>query len=72
MTDKSTCDELAEALKDCTDDLEEHVNNYYRASNKEYPDIERKFVRDMKPVRRAREVLSRYEAEKALNNARGS
>ena len=48
---------LAEALKECADDLSEYVEHYYE-STKAYPGGLRRYERDIEPVITARALLS--------------
>jgi ADP-dependent phosphofructokinase/glucokinase len=54
---------LREALKDCADSLEAHVEHEYK-SIKDYPSMKRKYEQDMEDVYRARALLkgeSKYD-----------
>ena len=49
---------LREALRDCADELEVVVEERYR-DIKDYPSEKRKYDRDIAPVLKARDLLSR-------------
>ena len=51
--------ELADALKECADDLESELNEKYTAELRLYPSQQAKYQRDMKPVLAARAALAK-------------
>lgn len=50
--------DLADALKECADDLESELNEKYTAELRLYPSQQAKYQRDMKPVLAARAALA--------------
>lgn len=53
-------EQVVEALRECADDLEAHVNAAYFDRN-QYPDYQRKWKRDMDIVVRARAALAEIQ-----------
>ena len=51
--------DLADALKECADDLESELNEKYTAELRLYPSQQAKYNRDMKPVLAARAALQK-------------
>lgn len=51
---------LRDALDECADDLESYVEHEY-VSMHDYPDIHRRYERDIEPVRKARKLLAASE-----------
>ena len=49
---------LREALKECSDDLAEMVDSFYRRDGRIHPAEQRRYDRDMEPVVRARALLA--------------
>jgi hypothetical protein len=47
---------LRAALKECAEDLEAMIEGYYSCT-KDHPAMERRYERDMEPVRKARDLL---------------
>ncbi len=54
--------EAREALKECADELESYIERAYEGC-KQYPDMVRRYERDIEPVRRARAALSPTAAQ---------
>ena len=50
-------DRLRAALRECANDLEAYVKAQYPAGSFKYPSLERKYISDMEPVRRALKLL---------------
>jgi hypothetical protein len=55
---RAEIERLREALRDCADELEVVVEERYR-DIKDYPSEKRKYDRDIAPVLKARDLLSR-------------
>jgi len=55
-------DELVEALKECSDDLEALVNHEY-IGVRDYPSMDKKYQRDMQPVEKAKAALAKAGVE---------
>ena len=57
----SAAPEMADALKECADDLEAAIsgNMMYQGTGLQYPEIRRKYDRDMEPVVAARAALAK-------------
>jgi len=55
---KSENEKLRGALKDCADDLEQYVDHCY-ANTRQYPGMERRYQRDIEPVKAARAALAK-------------
>jgi hypothetical protein len=53
-----------EVLKDCADELEAWVNQYYTPDTRTYPSEERRYQRDIAPVISARTLLAAAHKEK--------
>lgn len=60
--------EMYEALKDCADDLAAELDERYSFRSKWFVK-QRRYDRDMEPVRRARAILARIEAEASTEPA---
>jgi hypothetical protein len=52
--------EALEALRECSDELAEWVQEHYRVTL-HYPSERRRFDRDMEPVLKARAILALYQ-----------
>jgi hypothetical protein len=55
---RAEIERLREALRECADELEVVVEDRYR-NTKSYPSEKRKYDRDIAPVLKARDLLSR-------------
>jgi hypothetical protein len=55
---RAEIERLREALRECADELEVVVEERYR-NTKDYPSEKRKYDRDIAPVLKARDLLSR-------------
>jgi hypothetical protein len=55
---------MADALRECSDDLQASIDAEYAGMQDKYSTMKRKYQRDIEPVTTARDLIAEYEATK--------
>ena len=63
QVNRNTLAQLITSLRECAEDLEAYVNAEYTLEMREHPAMDRRYVRDMGAVIRARQVLAELDKE---------
>lgn len=61
----SLLDLLANALRECSEDLQGEIDARYGGLQDKYPDMLRKYLRDIEPITNARKLLAEKYNDKA-------